>query len=47
MTPSEARLLLHSAGFAPLPLFGKRPVFDGWRRHTETNPDEIRLRSQL
>ena len=42
MTPYELRLQLLQAGYAPLPLKGKRPVFDNWPARDNTNPDEVR-----
>jgi Bifunctional DNA primase/polymerase, N-terminal len=43
MTPHERRLQLLNAGFAPLPLNGKRPVLNDWQTRHTTNPAEIRL----
>lgn len=37
------RRQLLQAGFAPLPLSGKRPAFDKWSIHIQTNPQEIEL----
>jgi hypothetical protein len=43
MTPCDRRLQLLNAGYSPLPLIGKRPVFDNWATRGPTNADEIRL----
>jgi AAA domain/Bifunctional DNA primase/polymerase, N-terminal len=43
MNPHDRRLQLLNAGYAPLPLFGKRPSFENWATRPPTNPDEIRL----
>jgi hypothetical protein len=44
---AAARLELLRAGFAPLPLSGKRPAFDKWSLHFQTNRTEIDLWDQL
>ena len=41
MTPAEVRLTLHRAGFTPLPVVGKRPIIDGWQKHTDVTAHEI------
>jgi hypothetical protein len=41
--PRDVRLRLLRAGFAPIPVEGKRPPMPEWQKHTTTNPDEIRL----
>jgi bifunctional DNA primase/polymerase-like protein len=41
MTPAEVRLTLHRAGFTPLPVVGKRPILDGWQKHTDVTAHEI------
>jgi hypothetical protein len=45
--PTEYRLHLRRAGFAPLPLNGKRPTLKEWTAKGNTNDDEIRLWGQL
>jgi hypothetical protein len=42
-TPYELRLRLLQSGYSPLPLSGKRPVFNGWQTRNQANPEEIRL----
>jgi Bifunctional DNA primase/polymerase, N-terminal len=41
MTPAEVRLVLHRGGFVPLPLVGKKPVFDDWPKRLEVTELEI------
>ena len=35
MTPAEVRLDLHHGGYMPLPLIGKRPMFEDWPKRTD------------
>jgi len=42
MTPTERRLQLRAAGFAPLPLTGKAPPILGWPEKADASEDEIR-----
>ena len=41
MSPDEVRLDLHHGGYCPLPLIGKKPVFDDWPKQTEVTEHEI------
>ena len=41
MTPAEVRLDLYRGGFVPLPLIGKRPVFEDWPKRTDVTEHEI------
>jgi hypothetical protein len=47
MDPTECRLRLHGAGFAPLPLNGKKPAIAAWTAKGDTNDSEIRLWGSL
>jgi hypothetical protein len=40
---TEQRLRLFRAGYAPLPLNGKRPAMNKWETKIDSNEDEIRL----
>jgi hypothetical protein len=42
MSPEELRLKLRAAGFAPIPVNGKRPRIDGWQKLTEVTEHDIR-----
>ena len=35
------RLNLLAGGYAPLPLIGKRPIFDDWPKRLDVTPQEI------
>jgi Bifunctional DNA primase/polymerase, N-terminal len=41
VTPAEVRLDLHHGGYMPLPLVGKRPVFEDWPKRTDVTEHEI------
>ena len=41
MTPTEVRLVLHHGGYCPLPLVGKKPVFDDWPKRLDVTEFEI------
>ena len=41
MTPVEVRLDLHHGGYCPLPLIGKKPIFDDWPKRTDVTEIEI------
>jgi hypothetical protein len=44
MTPTEIRLSLRKAGYAPLPLFGKAPsMMKNWQERLNTNEDDIAM----
>jgi Family of unknown function (DUF5906)/Bifunctional DNA primase/polymerase, N-terminal len=45
--PTEHRLRLREAGFAPLPLSGKKALLNGWSTKHDTNPAEINLWGNL
>jgi hypothetical protein len=38
---AEYRSRLRAGGYSPIPLNGKRPVFDNWQHKTETSEEEI------
>ena len=38
---TELRQLLRRAGYAPLPLYGKRPTFEDWPNRTSVSAEEI------
>jgi AAA domain/Bifunctional DNA primase/polymerase, N-terminal len=38
---TELRQLLRRAGYAPLPLYGKRPTFEDWTKRTSISAEEI------
>jgi hypothetical protein len=46
MDATECRLRLRRAGFAPLPLTGKKCFLDAWSSKRDTNDNEIRLWSR-
>jgi hypothetical protein len=41
MNPTEHRIQLLRAGYAPLPVVGKQPPFDAWQEKTQATADEI------
>src|SRR3954469_23675268 len=41
------RLQLREAGFAPIPVEGKRPLMRGWHTKFDAGPDEIALWAKL
>jgi hypothetical protein len=46
MTPTEVRLDLHHGGYCPLPLIGKRPVFDDWPKRLDVTEHDIEMWSR-
>ena len=46
MSPTERRIGLLRAGFAPIPVIGKAPPLDAWQTKTVTNDGEIELWSR-
>jgi putative DNA primase/helicase len=40
-TPRDIRLRLREAGYSPIPVNGKEPVFKGWQRKLDATADEI------
>jgi hypothetical protein len=46
-SPAELRLRLRAAGYAPLPLAGKRPVIEKWPKRTDASTGDIDIWSKL